>query len=286
MFRKLSTKVLSMVAIAGLSIGVLAGCGGATEGEDANATSGEIKIVGSDTVLPVAQRAAELFMEKNPDVIVSVTGGGSGVGIAALIDGTTDIADASRGIKDEETTEAEANGITPTEFKIADDGLSVIVNPELGVVGLSTEQIKGIFTGTIKNWSEVGGPDLQIVAITRDNSSGTYAFFKEEVLDDEDFRADALTEPSNGNIVKNVAQTKGAIGYVGLAYLNDTVSSLQVDAVAPSLETVKDGSYPISRPLFMYTNGEPAGAIKAYLDFVLSAEGQAIIEEIGFIPVQ
>jgi phosphate transport system substrate-binding protein len=290
MYRKLSGKILSMVAIAGLTIAMLAGCGG-TETTESDGLSGEIKVIGSDTVLPVAQMTAEMFMEANPDAIISVTGGGSGVGIAALIDGTTNIANASRGIKDKEIEEAEAKGITPNEIKIADDGLSVIVNPELGLESLTIAQIKDIFTGKVSNWKEVGGPDLQIVAITRDNSSGTYAFFKEEVLDDEDFRADALTEPSNGNIVKNVSQTKGAIGYVGLAYLNDSVVSLSVAKedgaalVAPSLETVKDGTYPIARPLFMYTNGEPTGLVKAYIDFVLSAEGQAIVTEIGFIPV-
>ena len=290
MHRKLGGKILTVAAVVALSVAMLTGCGQTEDAAD-DGLSGEIKVVGSDTVLPVAQMTAELFMEANPDAVISVTGGGSGVGIAALIDGTTDIANASRSIKDKEIAEAEGKGITANEIKIADDGLSVIVNPELGIQELTIAQIKDIFTGKVSNWKEVGGADLAIVTITRDNSSGTYAFFKEEVLDDEDFRPDALTEPSNGNIVKNVAQTKGAIGYVGLAYLNDSVVSLSVAKedgagfVAPSLETVKDGSYPIARPLFMYTNGEPAGLVKAYIDFVLSAEGQAVIKEIGFIPV-
>lgn len=289
-------KLASFGLVAILSIGITAGCGasgGSEEGADTSATlSGKITIKGSDTLLPLAQRLAEEFMAINPDVMISVTGGGSGVGIAALIDGTTDIADASRAIKDEEKTQAEEKGISPVENKVADDGLSVIVNPKLGITQLTIAQVKDIYTGKVKNWSEVGGPDLQVVAITRDNSSGTYTYFKEEVLDDEEYRADALTEPSNGNIVKNVGQTEGAIGYVGLAYLNDSVVALGIASedggayVKPSVATVQDGSYPISRPLFMYTNGEPADVLKAFIDYAVSADGQKIVEEIGFIPQQ
>ena len=290
-------KLASFGLVAILSIGITAGCGatgGSEEGADTTsaALSGKITIKGSDTLLPLAQRLAEEFMAINPDVMISVTGGGSGVGIAALIDGTTDIADASRAIKDEEKTQAETKGISPVENKIADDGLSVIVNPKLGITQLTVAQVKDIYTGKVKNWSEVGGPDLQIVAIARDNSSGTYTYFKEEVLADEEYRADALTEPSNGNIVKNVGQTEGAIGYVGLAYLNDSVVALGIATedggayVIPSVATVQDGSYPISRPLFMYTNGEPADVLKAFIDYAVSADGQKIVEEIGFIPQQ
>lgn len=291
LFRKSIIFILAGIMV----LSVLSGCGKAKQngGETENTLAGEITVKGSDTVLPVAQKAAEVYMsEVNKDAIISVTGGGSGVGIAALIDGTTDIANASRPIKDEEVQQAKEKGITPYETKIADDGLSVIVNPQLGVTQLTLAQLKDIYTGKINNWKEVGGPDLKIVAITRDNSSGTYAYFKEKVLEDEEYRADALTEPSNGNIVKTVAQTKGAIGYVGLAYLNNSVVALKVAKedgapyVEANLENVKNGSYPISRPLMMYTNGEPKGLVKDFIDFILSDRGQKIVEEIGYIPVK
>lgn len=285
-------KIMISVACVSLLVPLFAGCGSKSAPEGSENT-GTLTLKGSDTVLPVAQKTSEVFMtDVNKEAVVSVTGGGSGVGIAALIDGTTDIADSSRKIKDEEIAKAKEKGIDPVETKIADDGLSVIVNPQLGIKQLTLAQLKDIYTGKINNWKEVGGPDLKIVTITRDNSSGTYAYFKEAVLQDEDFRADALTEPSNGNIVTVVSQTKGAVGYVGLAYLNDKVAALGVSSaegspyVVPSEQTVKDKTYPISRPLFMYTNGAPKGLAKEYIDFVLSDKGQAIIEETGFIPVK
>lgn len=285
-------KIMISVACVSLLVPLFAGCGSKSAPEGSENT-GTLTLKGSDTVLPVAQKTSEVFMtDVNKEAVVSVTGGGSGVGIAALIDGTTDIADSSRKIKDEEIAKAKEKGIDPVETKIADDGLSVIVNPQLGIKQLTLAQLKDIYTGKINNWKEVGGPDLKIVTITRDNSSGTYAYFKEAVLQDEDFRADALTEPSNGNIVTVISQTKGAVGYVGLAYLNDKVAALAVSSaegspyVVPSEQTVKDKTYPISRPLFMYTNGAPKGLAKEYIDFVLSDKGQAIIEETGFIPVK
>jgi phosphate transport system substrate-binding protein len=286
--KKFFKKSILIVAIAAIATGILAGCGSQQSKQPENTISGEITIKGSDTVLPVAQKAAEVFMTNNPDAVVSVSGGGSGVGIAALLDGTTDIANASRDVKEKEVKAAEDKGITLTKHTIALDGVSVIVNPELGITALTKVQIKDIYTGKITNWKNIGGPDLEIVAFSRDSSSGTYELFKDVVLEGEDYKADVLTEPSNGNIVQQVGQTKGAIGYVGFAYVNDTVVAVTVDGVVPSAETVKDGSYPIARSLFMFTNGEPAeGTLtKGFIDFVLSDAGQNIVGEVGYIPVK
>lgn len=286
--KKFFKKSILIVAIAAIATGILAGCGSQQSKQPENTISGEITIKGSDTVLPVAQKAAEVFMTNNPDAVVSVSGGGSGVGIAALLDGTTDIANASRDVKEKEVKAAEDKGITLTQHTIALDGVSVIVNPELGITALTKVQIKDIYTGKITNWKNIGGPDLEIVAFSRDSSSGTYELFKDVVLEGEDYKADVLTEPSNGNIVQQVGQTKGAIGYVGFAYVNDTVVAVTVDGVVPSAETVKDGSYPIARSLFMFTNGEPAeGTLtKGFIDFVLSDAGQNIVGEVGYIPVK
>jgi phosphate transport system substrate-binding protein len=244
-----------------------------------------LTVQGSSTVLPIAQRAAEAYMAKHPDVNISVRGGGSGNGIAALIDGATDIADASRFIKDKEVKNAFENGVYPVPFRVAFDGIAVVVNPANSVEELSLEQIKGIYTGKITNWKEVGGNDMKIVVISRDSSSGTFEAFGELALDEERVTPTALLSASNGDVASKVAETVGAIGYVGLGYLTEALKPVRVNGVAPSVETVANGSYAISRPLFMFTNGWPTGVTLDFINFVLSAEGQKIAAEQGYVPL-
>ncbi|MFH1006326.1 MAG: phosphate ABC transporter substrate-binding protein [Candidatus Latescibacterota bacterium] len=246
---------------------------------------------GSDTVLPLAQKEAEAFMSKHPEHRITVVGGGSGVGIAALIDGTTDIANASREIKIKEKRLARKRGITPMEHTVARDALSVIVHPKNPISKLTFDQLERIFTGDVKTWKDVGGPPKPIVIYSRDSSSGTYVFFKEHVLNKREFSPTALLQPSNGAIVQAISQTEGAIGYVGLPYLTKHVKALAVSRkeeayVAPTMETAKTGTYPVTRALYMYTNGEPKGLVKIFLDFILSKQGQDIVEELGCIPVK
>lgn len=268
----------------------LMSCGGNEEekGEEKQA----ITIKGSDTVLPLAQMEAEKMMDKDSSVSVSVVGGGSGVGITALLDGTTDMAMASRDLKTEETLKFKEAKIEIEKVIVAYDALSVVVNPENKVSQLTREQIEKIFTGEIKNWKEVGGEDMKIVAYSRESSSGTYEFFKEEVLDDKNYASDILSMPATGAIVQSVSQTKGAIGYIGLAYQNETVKQLAVSYdqgktyVAPSVATAKDKSYPIARPLFYMYNKTNADKVKSFVDYTLSAEGQKIVEEIGYITIK
>ncbi len=248
-----------------------------------NAAGNELTIKGSTTVLPVAQIMAEVFMDRNPDVDISVQGGGSGVGIASLLDGTTDIADSSRKIKDKEIAKAKEHGITPHEIVIAMDGIAVIVHPSNKISHLSKEQIKAIYTGKVSDWAELGGEKKKIVVVSRDTSSGTFEAFENLTLDKEKVRPDALTTASNQAVVMTVAGTPNAIGYAGLGYLSKKVKPLKVDNVECTRETIISGSYPLSRPLFMYTNGEPGGKIKQFIDFILSEEGQKLVEEEGFV---
>lgn len=252
--------------------------------------SQEIFLKGSDTVLPLAQAEAEEFTNENPGKSVSVTGGGSGVGITALIDGEVDIATASREMKPEELEAAKVNGINPVEHTIAYDGISVIVNPQNPVSELTFGQLRGIYNGSISNWKEVGGEDRPIVTISRDSSSGTYEFFKEEVLLGDEYRPDALTQPATGGILLEVSQNPNAVGYIGVAYLDESVKALNLDAgagsVAPSPENITSGAYPLSRALYFYTNGEPSGLTKEFIDFVMSEKGQNLISEVGYFPVQ
>lgn len=241
---------------------------------------------GSTTVLPIAERAAEEFMKRNPGVEVSVRGGGSGVGIAGLMDGTCDIANSSRSMKEKEWEEARQRGIDPKEFVIAMDAIAVIVHPSNPVEDLTLDQLRGIYTGLITNWKEIGGPDMKIVVVSRDSASGTYEAFNHLVLGNERLTPRALYEASNKAVVLTVAKTKGAIGYVGLAYVEPTVKAIKVNGVEPSEETVKKGLYSLQRPLFMYTKGEPQGLVRAFIQFVLSEEGQKIVKEVGYIPVR
>lgn len=252
---------------------------------DVLATGRVIVLKGSTTVLPIAQPCAEVFMDQNPDVDISVQGGGSSVGITSLIDGTCDIGNSSRPIKDVEIKMAQEKGIEIYENIIARDAIAVIVNPKNDINGLTLAQIKDIYTGKISNWSEVGGSPQVIVVVSRDSASGTFEAFNELALHKEKLRPDALLQASNAAVATTVANTPGAIGYVGLGYLTDRVKAIKVNDVLPSKETVNKELYPLARPLFMYTNGKPEGMIKEFIDFVLSAEGQKLVEENGYISV-
>lgn len=238
---------------------------------------------GSTTVLPIAQRTAEVYMEKHPDANISVQGGGSGVGIAAFIDGTCDIANASRPMKQEELDLAITKGRDPRAHTIGMDGMAVIVHPSNSISGITKEQIKAIYTGKISEWSAVGGSAGRIVVLSRDSASGTFEAFGELALDKAKVRADALMQASNQAIATTVEKTPGAIGYVGLGFISSKVKAMSVSGVMASRETVLSGKYSLSRPLFMYTDGEPKGEVKSYLDFIVSPEGQALVEEIGYV---
>jgi phosphate transport system substrate-binding protein len=243
----------------------------------------KIVIEGSTTVLPIAQKAAEVFMNNNPGAQISVRGGGSGVGIASLIDGTCDIGDSSRSIKDTELDKAVTNGRSPKATVVAMDGICVIVHSANNVTALTKKQIKDVYTGVISNWKQLGGPDEKIVVISRDSSSGTFEAFGTLVLDGAKVRSDALMQASNQAVASTVSRTPGAIGYVGLGYLSSSVKAVDVDGVKATKETVLSNKYPIGRPLFMYTNGQPKGLAKQFIDFILSSEGQKLAEEEGFV---
>jgi phosphate transport system substrate-binding protein len=245
----------------------------------------KIVVEGSTTVLPIAQRAAEEFMDKNTSADISVRGGGSGVGITSLLEGTCDIADSSRPIKDEELEKAVLRGKEPKANVIAMDGIAMIVNNSNSISALSKKQIKDIYTGKFSNWAELGGTDGQIVVVSRDSASGTFEAFAELALDKAKVRKDALMQASNQAVASVVAKTPGAIGYVGLAYLNG-VKALKVDGVMPAKDTVLSKQYKLSRPLFMYTNGKPQGLAKEFIDFILSAAGQKLVDEEGYVSIQ
>ncbi|GAB4284346.1 MAG: phosphate ABC transporter substrate-binding protein [Coriobacteriia bacterium] len=288
-------RLLSIGLVAALLVGALAltGCGAAEDGSgeagDGSELSGTIDIQGSDTLLNVATAWSEGFMDANPGVDISVQGGGSGTGIAALINGTVDFANASREIKDEEREALEAQGGTVVEHRVAIDGIAVIVNPANGVADLTLEQLGRIYRGEITNWKDVGGADAEIVLLSRDSSSGTYEYFKEAVVaaDDEnaEYAASAKLLPSNQAIVEEVVGNEAAIGYVGLGYLSDDVQVVAIDGVEASIETAADGSYPISRYLYMYSDGEPEGVMAAYLEWILGSEGQQLVADEGFVPL-
>jgi phosphate transport system substrate-binding protein len=245
-----------------------------------------LTIKGSTTVLPISQACAEAFMNMHSDVNISVQGGGSGVGIASLIDGTCDIADASRSIKDKEIAKAKENGIEAYENVVALDGIAVIVHPSNPVDALSLDQIKKIYTGEISNWKDVGGKNMKITIISRDSASGTFETFNDLALDDEKVRPDALLQASNQAVAQTVSRTNGAIGYVGLGYLSSSVKGVAVDGVEPTNENVVNGSFKLARKLFMYTDGAPQGLVKAFIDYVLSEEGQELVEKAGYIPLK
>jgi len=271
----------------------LAGCGSSQSSTGTPATSselsGSINVAGSDTMVNLAQAWAEKFAEKNPGVMVSVKGGGSGVGIAALINKTVDFADSSRKIKGEEESAASTAGVSPVETEVAKDGLVVIVNTANGVSGITKEQLGKVYAGQITNWKDLGGADAPIVLLGRDSSSGTYAFVKDEVLaklpNKPDYAKSMMNLQSTQAIVDEVGKNPNGIGYIGLGYENASIKPISVDGTQASVATVLDGSYALSRGLFMYSDGEPAGAMKAYIDWILGADGQAVVKEQGFVPL-
>ncbi len=274
-----------------VSLSVLAGVWGCgTGGQNA---SRSITIKGSDTMVILGQRWAEAYMKKHADKRIQVTGGGSGTGIAALINGGTDICEASREMKDKEKEMArKRRGGDVVEIPVALDGVAVYVPESSLVKTITIAQLRSIYTGTINNWQDVGGPDRRIVAYSRENNSGTYVFFKENVLDNEDFAQDIQTLPGTAAVVNAVSKDPASIGYGGIAYASGIRAlaikrddTLAGEGVVPSLETVESGSYPLSRQLFFYTVGEPEGEIKAFIDWVLSPEGQQICEEVGYYPL-
>ncbi|RLB08058.1 MAG: phosphate ABC transporter substrate-binding protein [Deltaproteobacteria bacterium] len=245
-----------------------------------------IAIRGSTTVLPIAQRLAERYHHLHPEVSISVSGGGSGVGIKALLDGMVDVANASRPMKTKEWKIAEKKGIKPHEQIIAKDGIAVVVHPTNPISELTMTQIKEIYAGRIDNWSHLGGPDHKIVVVSRESASGTYECFYKIVMKKEKVTPAAILQAANAGVLNTVAQTEGAIGYIGLGYISEKVKPLKINGCYPTPDAVRRGIYPISRPLFMYTRGEPKGAVADFINFVLSPEGQRIVQEEGFVPIR
>lgn len=255
--------------------------------------------VGSDTMVNLALAWAEQFQASNPQSNLSVSGGGSGTGIASLINGTTDIANASRKIKTEEIDNAQANGIEPNEFVVARDAIAVIVNPHNPIERLTLQQLSDIYSGKINNWQELGGENRPIVRLSRETNSGTHVYFLEEVLrlgekeNNTLFSTDTLLLPSSEVIGAEIRQNPNAIGYDGLGYVTDDMKVIAVSAtttdpsayIFPSPESVNDGSYPIARDLYMYTAGPPEGFVQQYIEWIFSPEAQNTVTELGFVPV-
>ena len=278
---------------------VLAASCGPPQGDAANrGQQNAIQNKGSDTLLNVAQAWAEAYGGANSDVTVAVTGGGSGTGISALINGTVDIANSSRQMKEEELEAARAQGQQPVEFIVGYDALAVFLNPANPIDRISLETLKSIYAegGAFESWSDVGVQIAdcssdEIVRVSRQNNSGTYAYFREAVLGDDDFKLGSRDLHGSKDVVELVSSTPCAIGYSGLAYATDHVKMPCLETgdgacVEPAVASASDGSYPIARPLFMYTRGEPEGALKEYMDYIMSDEGQCIILEKGYAPIR
>jgi phosphate transport system substrate-binding protein len=288
-------RVLSLLTVFCL---LLTACASSSSQASSDSPEAYIENKGSDTIVNLALAWAERYQGGHPNVRISVTGGGSGTGLAALINGTVDIANASRQIKDEEIAQAQANGIQPVEHIIARDAIAVIVNPENSVSELTLQQISDIYSGKITNWNEVGGDDRPIVRLSRETNSGTHVYFLETVLrlgkkDDKTlFSMDTLLLPSSEGIIAEVRDNPNAIGYDGLGYVPKDLKKIAIAKsagepfVLPSVETVNDKTYPIARDLYMYTAGEPTGIIKDYLDWILSPEAQQIVLDLGFVPIK
>jgi phosphate transport system substrate-binding protein len=257
-----------------------------------------IQIKGSDTMVNLGQAWAEAFNKKHPRVNIAVTGGGSGTGITALINGTCDICESSRSIEAQEAERAKTKGIVPTEFVVARDGIAVIVHPKNPVKNLTLDQLRQIFLGEIDNWKTVGGLKKPVVLLSREFNSGTHIFFKEHVLrrgnakGREEFSPAALLLPSSQAIADEVANNENAVGYYGMGYLSSRqkVVAVAKDGQSPFLEptpeNVKSGAYPISRPLYLYTKGQPVGMLKEFIDFVFSPEGQEIVKKTDFVSIK
>lgn len=250
------------------------------------------KIKGSDTVLPLTQKEAEVYMKKNPNTSIMVTGGGSGVGISSLQSGTTDIAQASRSLKLDEKMKLNEAGKAFTETIVAYDAIAFVVNPSNKVSKLTREQLEGIFTGKITNWKQVGGDDMKMVVYSRETSSGTYEFVKEHVMGKKNYTPSALLMPATGAIIQSVSQTKGAIGYVGLPYIEKSVKAIEVSYdkgktyIIPSIANARNKTYPVTRPLFYYYLKTTEKLVSHFVSFMLSPEGQQIALEEGYVPVK
>lgn len=280
-----------------LSLFLLTACSSNTTDTTNPTSASYIENKGSDTIVNLALAWAEKYQAEHPEVRISVTGGGSGTGLASLINGTVDIANASRQIKDEEVADAKKNGVEPVEHIIARDAIAVIVNPENPISQLTLQQISDIYSGKISNWSEVGGEDRPIVRLSRETNSGTHVYFLETVLrmgskeDKTLFSMDTLLLPSSEGIIAEVRQNPNAIGYDGLGYVPKDLKMIAIaeqdggDYVLPSISTVNDKTYAIARDLYMYTNGEPTGIVKEYLDWITSPQAQQIVADLGFVPV-
>jgi phosphate transport system substrate-binding protein len=274
-----------------LAMAAFATCAYAAKDKDS------IQIKGSDTMVNLGQAWAEKYMENDPSYFVAVTGGGSGTGLSGLISGSCDIAMSSRNIKEKEIGLAEQKGIHPHEIKVALDGLAVVVNPNNPVSRLTTDQLAAVFTGKITNWKELGGKDEKIVLLSREVNSGTHVYFKEHVLrrndpnSQEEFAPGALMLSSSQAIADEITGNSAAIGYYGMGYISKKQKALNIardeksEYEAPTIENVINGKYPISRPLFLYTNGAPEGLVKKFVDFILSREGQDIVLATDFVPV-
>ena len=288
------------VAIFFILIFFLTGCSSVntqnTSSSDSTTLNKYIENKGSDTLVNLALMWAEQYQLAHPDIQISVSGGGSGTGITSLINGTVDIANASRSIKDEEINEANRQGIDPYEIVVANDAIAVIVNPENPIDRLTIQQVSQIYQGQITNWKELGGEDRPIVCLSRETNSGTHVYFLETVvrMGNSDskvlFSQETLLLPSSEGIIAEVRDNPNAIGYDGLGYVTDEVKVLALsqgeEYVLPSEATVKNNTYPIARQLYMYTNGEPEGTIKDYINWILSAEAQQFVTDLGFIPYQ
>jgi len=251
-----------------------------------SAWAGNIVIKGSTTVLPIAQKVAEIYMKENPDVKISISGGGSGNGVKALIDGSTDIANSSRFIKQKEVEAAVQNGRYPVPFAVAYDCIIPVVHPSNTVSDLTLAQLKSLYKGEIKNWKDIGGPDQPVVVVSRDTSSGTYEVWEEKIMEKERVFPGALLQASNGAVVQAVSKNKNAVGYIGLGYLDESVKACTVGGIEGSPETTLNGTFPVSRPLFMFTPGWPQGETASFINFLLHPnKGQKYVGEAGYVPL-
>lgn len=272
------------------------GAAGCSESVDPNEPTGFIQVKGSDTIVNAAQKVSEEFMKDYPHVFVAITGGGSGVGIASLINGTCDVATASREMKPKEIEVAHKHNVNPKEIVVAYDGVAVIVNKDNPVEKLTIEELHKIFTAKITNWSQLGGKDIPIVTLSREVSSGTHIYFKEEVVrlgkkdSNEEFSEQTLLLSSSQAIVEEVTTNEAAIGYLGMGYVSDRTKALFVakdnQFYLPDVNNVMQKKYPLSRPLYFYTNGEPNGVTKLFIDFTLGPKGQQQFIETGFVPTR
>ena len=276
-----------------LTLLLLSGCA-----RKSNEQSNSLQIKGSDTMVNLGQAWAEAYMKQNPGTSIAVTGGGSGTGISAMVNNTCDIAEVSREMKESEIKLVESKGFTPKKIIVALDGLAVVVNPANKISELTIGQLADVFSGKIKNWKELGGRDAKIVLLSREVNSGTHVYFKEHVLrkgnaeGKEEFAPEALLLSSSQAIADEVSQNLDAIGYYGMGYITAKEKALKISkeknapAISPTMDNVISGAYPISRPLLMYSKGEPKGLVKSFIDYVLSPAGQEIVKKLDFDPVQ